>query len=71
MTQKTYTAADLRERLRATIAAKPYYNVQSRWANAHGIRHAAVSDFLHGGKPTAKIVAALGYEVECYYVEKG
>ena len=66
----TLTAAELRERLRAEIAAAPYHNTTAKWAKAKGVRAARVYGFLRGAEPPSdELLKAMKYEKVIVYKE--
>jgi len=66
----TLTAAELRERLRAEIAAAPYHNTTAKWAKAKQVRAARVYGFLRATEPPSDaLLRALGYERVIVYKE--
>ena len=68
----TLTATELRERLRAEIAAAPYRGTTAKWAKAKapGVRVARVYGFLRATEPPSDdLLRALGYEKVIVYKE--
>jgi hypothetical protein len=72
MTQTTLTAAELRDKLLAEIAAAPYRGTIAKWAQrrAPGVRLARVYGFIRGSEPPSEdLLRAVGYEKVIVYKE--
>ena len=70
----TLTASELRDKLKAEIAAAPYHNTTAKWAKAKApnVRIARVYGFLRETEPPSDdLLRALGYEKVIVYKEIG